>query len=176
MAGPMATGQEGLGGVRLKLRELALKIAIEEMNAGAREIGGNNSGPFVAKYLEGAGLNPPQPWCASFVSWCVREACHRLSINKMPFRYSAAALDLFRRGREAGFEVKGPQPGDIVVWRRGAIATNLGHTGFVQYAHDDVFQTIEGNHTAKVETFHYTLSEELAKPEDHRLVGFVRIP
>ena len=63
-----------------------LTAAIGELKAGAGEVGGNNSGPFVEKYLKPAGLVPPQPWCASFVSWCFLQASGGIAAQ-MPFRY-----------------------------------------------------------------------------------------
>lgn len=39
----------------------ALKTGIDEMKAGSREIGGNNSGRFIKKYLGGI-LDPPANW------------------------------------------------------------------------------------------------------------------
>ena len=51
------------------LGRAALATAIGELKAGAGEVGGNNSGPWVKKYLAPAGLEEGEPWCASFVSW-----------------------------------------------------------------------------------------------------------
>lgn len=39
----------------------ALKVAKSEMEAGAREIGGNNRGEFVEKYLSVCGLSRLNP-------------------------------------------------------------------------------------------------------------------
>jgi len=51
----------------------ALRIAVAEMNAGATELGGNNKGRWVRKYLNG--LAPEgESWCAGFVSWCYEQA------------------------------------------------------------------------------------------------------
>ncbi len=56
-----------LGGSKAGRRALA--TAIEELKDGAGEIGGNNRGPHVKKYLND--LAPEgQPWCAGFVSYC----------------------------------------------------------------------------------------------------------
>src|SRR5438046_2558070 len=47
----------------------ALAAAIGELNAGAGEVGGNNSGPWVVKYLNGM-AEEGRSWCAAFGSWC----------------------------------------------------------------------------------------------------------
>jgi len=56
-----------------RMGRAALQVAIDEMTAGAREIGGDNAGPFVAKYhrKSEATINRYRwNWCAAFVSWC----------------------------------------------------------------------------------------------------------
>ena len=100
-----------------KKGKAALSAAIGELNAEAREIGGNNRGPFVRKYLNGIA---PQgsPWCAGFVSWCFAQ--HGAGI---PFNYSVGARDILRQfkrnewDRKPGSGYK-PVPGDVVVWWR----------------------------------------------------------
>jgi hypothetical protein len=49
-------------------------VAIDELNAGAGEEGGNNMGRWVRKYLQPAGLPEGNSWCAGFVSWCFLQA------------------------------------------------------------------------------------------------------
>ncbi len=62
----------------------ALKVAIDEILAGAGEIGGNNKGKFVKKYLQPTGLPEGNSWCAAFVSWCFLQASGG-DMKKMPF-------------------------------------------------------------------------------------------
>jgi hypothetical protein len=73
----------------------ALAAAIGEIQAGAGEIGGNNLGPFVEKYLKPAGLMPPESWCASFASWCYLQACGG-NASQMPFPYCPGARALLK--------------------------------------------------------------------------------
>jgi len=93
----------------------ALEAAIAETEAGAREIGRNNSGPFVKKYLNGK-LEPPANWCAGFVSWCFAQ--HPAGI---PFRYTLGARDIRNQFQARGWLVEDepPEPGDIIAWWRG---------------------------------------------------------
>ncbi|HLP49169.1 MAG TPA: peptidoglycan-binding protein [Candidatus Kapabacteria bacterium] len=153
----------------------ALQEAIKEMNDGAGEIGGNNLGEYVAKYLEPAGFQPPRFWCAPFVSWCFLQASGG---NKalMPFNYSIVARDIFNQFKQKGwvFQLndgsgKIPEPGDIVCWWRINPKRWEGHIGFVHHSTNDGFlYTIEGNKSAKVQGFDYVTSRM------DKLLGFGR--
>ncbi len=147
----------------------ALAAAIAELQAGAGEIGGNNRGPFVRKYLRD--LAPEgSSWCAAFVSWCYAQ-----HPDGCPFTYtvSARALlsDLKRRGWAyppgSGFE---PQPGDIVIWWREKLESWKGHAGLVHQLRDGMLYTIEGNRSPKVQGFSYVFSRM------EKLLGFGRVP
>ena len=150
------------------VRDKALTIARKEMRAGAGEVGGNNRGRWVRKYLAGAGLEEGLPWCASFVSWCYREAAEKLGIPP-PFAYQPSVRRLYTACLKKGWRVESPQPGDLVFWTRGPVNRGLGHMGFVEYAHDNLIQAIEGNHTSKVERFKYEWKGMT------RFLGFIRV-
>ena len=79
-----------------------MKAAIGEVNAGAQEIGGDNRGPFVQKYLQPAGLPEGNSWCASFVSWCVLQACGGVK-ERMPFTYCPGARALLKQFQDEGW-------------------------------------------------------------------------
>ena len=147
----------------------ALRIALAEMEAGSREIGGNNRGQFVAKYLNGI-IDPPANWCAAFVSWCFDQ-----TPQGIPFEYSLGARDIRTQFRRRGwaFDARDetPQPGDIVAWWRGQPDSWMGHIGFVLRVQDGILYTVEGNKggfPAPVNTFDYVLSRM------DRLLGFGR--
>jgi len=150
----------------------ALAVAISELNAGAKEIGGNNMGKFVAKYLKPAGLVPPESWCASFVSWCFYETVGE-DKKKMPFQYSPGArnlLEIFKAKKWSFSDGSKALPGDIIVWWRESQASWKGHIGFVHHVADGFVYTIEGNKSSKVEGFKYPLSRI------EQLLGFGRVP
>jgi hypothetical protein len=139
----------------------ALQVAINEMKSGAREIGGNNSGEFVAKYLEPAHLTPPQSWCASFVSWCYLQAAGGNKAD-MPFLYSPGARKIFSQFKQKQWTFQlndpsglNPEPGDIVAWWRISSSGWQGHIGLVHHFADGFLYTIEGNKSSKVEGFDY---------------------
>ncbi len=152
----------------------ALQVALNELIAGAGEVGGDNRGPFVKKYLSIAGLSEGQPWCASFSSWCFVEAAGH-DLSRLPFRPSAGARDLLRqlKSKELAFapsEREMPQPGDLVFWWRESLASFKGHVGFVHQLKDGMLYTIEGNRSPKVQGFSYVLSRM------EKLLGFARVP
>jgi hypothetical protein len=148
---------------------VALAAAIAELNAGAREIGGNNKGPWVRKYLNGLG---PQgrSWAAGFVSWCYSQ-----NKDDAPFDYSLSARDIYRGFRRNGWAHEPgtgyqPQPGDIVVWWRLRLDEWQGHIGLVYELKDGVLYTIEGNKSPRVQGFAYVESRV------GRLLGFGSVP
>jgi hypothetical protein len=147
----------------------ALQVAIAELNAGAREIGGNNRGPFVKKYLHG--LAEGNPWCCAFVSYCFSQ-----HPDGPPFRYEVGAGKLRNYFRTQGwaYDLSSgtiPEPGDLVFWWRGASANSAeGHVGFVHQVRDGFLYTIEGNKSPRVQGFSYVLSRI------DKLLGFGQVP
>jgi hypothetical protein len=147
----------------------ALQAAKAEMAAGAKEIGGHDSGPFCRKYLAVTGLDEGFDWCAAFVSFCFKDG----NPGAMPYTPTAgsrATLKAFRdRGwaYDASFE-NPPIAGDIIVWWRGSITGWRGHIGIVAGYEHGIVHTIEGNRTPRVEAFSYTFGQI------DRLLGFGR--
>jgi len=146
----------------------ALRTAIAEAKAGAREIGANNSGRFVTKYLNG--LTPaPANWCAGFVSWCYSQ--HSAGI---PYSYSLGARDIRQQFKRRAWllEDELPEPADIIVWWRGRREGWKGHIGLVHRCSNGLVYTIEGNKgnfPAPVRGFTYTLGRI------DKLLGFGRV-
>ena len=152
----------------------ALKSAIGQLKAGAREIGGNNRGPWVRKYLKPTGLKQGNPWCAAFVSWCFLQAC-KGNESQMPFSYSPGARAIRRQFKRKGWTFESPngrQPksGDLVVWWRGQFKGWQGHVGLVHQVRDGMLYTIEGNRGPRVQGFSYVLSRM------EKLLGFCHAP
>lgn len=163
---------KSLGGSRAG--RAALAMAIRELKAGAGEIGGNNRGKWVKKYLEPAGLKEGSSWCAAFVSWCFL-AAHKGDRNMMPFQYSAGARDIQGQFRKKGWasdpqDGYEPRPGDLVFWWRESLQGWKGHIGLVHQLRDGMLYVIEGNKSPKVEGFSYVLSRM------ERLLGFGQVP
>ena len=156
------------------LGRAALETAIGELNAGACEIGGDNCGPWVKKYLAPVGLPEGNSWCASFVSWCYLQASGG-NKSSMPFAYCPGARALLQEFKEKGFAYPPnsgyePKPGDIVVWWREKLEGWLGHVGLVHQLKDGWLYTIEGNKTSSVHGFSYVFSRI------DKLLGFGHVP
>ena len=157
-----------------KLGRAALGIAIGELKAGAGEVGGNNAGPWVRKYLQPAGLDEGNSWCASFVSWCYFRTCGS-DKGKMPFPYSPGARDLLSKFKGKGWASEpqssyGPVPGDLVFWWRVSLQGWQGHVGLVHQLKDGMLYTIEGNRSVRVQGFSYVFSRM------EKLLGFGHVP
>lgn len=152
----------------------ALAAAIGELKAGACEVGGNNCGPWVKKYLAPAGGAEGDSWCTGFVSWCFLQGCDGRQAS-MPFDYTLGARNLlaqFKRHGWANPPGSGyvPQPGDSVVWWRVSLQGWLGHAGLVHSVLDGMLYTIEGNRSPRVQGFSYVLSRM------DQLLGFGHVP
>jgi hypothetical protein len=150
----------------------ALQAAIDELNAGAGEEGGNNMGPWVKKYLQPAGLPEGNSWCAAFVSWCFLQAAGG-DKKGMPFKYHAGARNIFNQLKQKGLvydaNVGEPCPGDIVSWWRISTTSGFGHIGIVHHFNDGFLYTIEGNKAANVAGFSYV------KTRMDKILGYARI-
>jgi len=147
----------------------ALQIALAERAAGHGEVGGDDMGPHVCKYLNGI-VDPPAFWCAAFVSYCFKN-----SGRPMPFVYTLGARNLLKQLRDKGWGVKPtraspPLPGDVIVWWRGAPDGWEGHVGLVHSYANGIVRTIEGNRSPNVDSFIYTLAAI------DKLLGFARVP
>jgi hypothetical protein len=152
----------------------ALEIAIGELKAGAAEMGGNNAGPYVRKYLQPAGLPEGNSWCASFVSWCYLQASDG-DASRMPFAYCPGARALLaefrnKRWAHAPNESYQPEPGDPVFWWRVNLNGWQGHVGLVHQVKDGMLYTIEGNRSPRVQGFSYVFSRM------GQLLGFGHTP
>jgi hypothetical protein len=122
----------------LPLPERALWWARQELMRGVREVGTSNSGPDVEKYLKVVGLGPGHPWCAAFVSWCLRQA----GLLELP--KGAAAVRNWQAWRGVA-PVKLPRRGDLMFWLNPDLT---GHIGFVAGVGPGWVRTIEGNTNA----------------------------
>jgi hypothetical protein len=123
-----------------------LRIALGEMAAGAREIGGNNMGPWVKKYTGGhEGLE--WQWCAAFATWCYQQACKGLKLKPaLVERLNCTRLHAEAKGKGL---LAAPAPGCIFLLKgkKGGYV----HAGLVREVSRDYIRTVEGNTTVKDE-------------------------
>jgi hypothetical protein len=127
--------------------ELALRVA--KTQVGTKEFPPNtNTGPKVDIYEAACGIHA-QPWCACFVTWCLRQVdWKQTGWNQayVPSWVGTAHL------AQHGLRTIGPaevRPGDIVTfdWEDNGVAD---HIGFVEsiVIPQGTFKTIEGNTSA----------------------------
>lgn len=134
------------------LADTPLQIAQSQIGLG--EIGGNNQGIYVNKYLNG---RDNLPWCAGFISYCLKKSGVKIS-------YTLRARDFLNLGKQ----INNPKPNDLIVFSR----QGGGHVGIVEKISPDEITTIEGNvgdYPAKVKRFTYK------RNHIKNLLGFVRI-
>lgn len=130
-------------------------VSIAQSQVGLGEMGGNNRGIYVRQYLNGKdGL----PWCAGFVSYCVKQAGYSLP-------YYLQAKSYLKLGNK--IERWNLSPNDIVVFsRKGG-----GHIGIIEQVVKNGFTSIEGNvgeYPARVKRVKHMF-------EDSGILGFVRL-
>ena len=120
---------------------------------GVRETGGANRGPQVEEYLAAAKVAPGNPWCASFITWSLEQAGH-----KMPGGGWAAVQTWVRNAEQGNNGLKivsaeEARPGDIVAYDWGG-QNDFGADGHIGFLKSDVkdgkFTALEGNNDDKV--------------------------
>lgn len=107
---------------------------------GVREQGGNNRGLFVERFQRTIGPAEGEPWCVSFVQYCLSEvdklagSTHQLPRTEASqFLWTSAPIEL---------RSDVPTIGAVIVWRK---APGVGHAGIVTAMIGDGVHTVEGN-------------------------------
>jgi peptidoglycan hydrolase-like protein with peptidoglycan-binding domain len=124
-------------------------IAVGEQHVAQhpREIGGENSGPWVRMYMNGdEGVD--FPWCAGFACFVMKQAA---AGRPLPFTPGISCDGIAQSARERGLLRDGgtikPEditPGSFFLVRR-ATAPGWHHTGLVVAANGSTVTTLEGN-------------------------------
>lgn len=128
-----------------------LALAWAKSQVGVSEVPpGSNWGPQVSQYLKAAGFSSPEPWCASFVTWCYNKAG-----KKVTFPDPALVQNWDNWAQAHGEVVTRPFRGDLVTfdWNNDKW---YDHIGIVEKVlairpfHVYWFRSIEGNSGDKV--------------------------
>jgi len=145
---------------------------------GVHEVGGNNRGASIRRFLASVDLPEGQPWCAAFPSYCL-DAAHAVR----PTTRTGLALGFLRKNKYVsardvymGLDTV-PVP-SIMVFRDGA--TYKGHAGFVEVAKGNRVWTIEGNTSSGVGSQRdgdgvYRRTRLIEPWKRFRIVGFVPV-
>jgi hypothetical protein len=131
------------------LGQMVVSYAEQHLRERPREVGGENSGPWVRLYTDG--LAPEgSPWCAAFVCYVLRQACETVG-SALPFGLSASCGVLAARAKDVHRFAAGTgaadtakvEPGCFFLVRNGP--DRWKHIGVITRMDDEVFETIEGN-------------------------------
>ncbi len=130
------------------ISDLALAYAAKHAEVNAREVGGNNAGPWVRLYMDGH-EGADWPWCAGFVSFCLGQAAGQMSTTS-PVKKTYSCDTLANWAKQNGCLVRGNagdlsrvKPGHIFLVRKSE--NDWSHTGLVSNMGEDHCDTIEGN-------------------------------
>ena len=128
----------------------ALEVA---QDPARRDEEGTNTGAEVDEYLAAAEVAPGNPWCASFVTWSLEQAGHKMEGGGW------AAVQTWVRAAEEGnndlqiVSSEDARPGDIVAydWGRQDDFGSDGHIGFLaSNVKGGKFTALEGNNQDQV--------------------------
>ena len=137
---------------RSPVADLALRLALLEMQASTSEAGGQNAGFNVSKFTERFGPQMQNAaWSGAFVTWCYLEALKRTKNKgdaKLPFTDSPANMRVAASLRERGwlvepFDAAKARPGDIVFFRR--TSPMVGHAEIIYAVSAGKVCSIGGN-------------------------------
>jgi hypothetical protein len=126
------------------LRERLVQNELAATKLGIREVGGNNHGPWVKKFLGEVGLPEGYAWCDAFQSFELEGAAgHRLPIE------SASVAQTYATGKSLGWAVSRPARGDLVCYDFDGDGQFDDHIGLVvrvlALGPMLTLQTVEGN-------------------------------
>jgi hypothetical protein len=130
--------------MQITYREKLVQAEIALTKLGIHEVGGNNHGPWVKKFLAEVGLPEGYPWCDALQSY----AEHSVYGKKLPIE-SASVLNTYDAARTLGWTRTVPQRGDLVCYSWSGHAPFGDHIGLVLSATSVGpfwrLQTVEGN-------------------------------
>jgi hypothetical protein len=131
-------------GAIVLLREKLVQNELAATKLGIQEVGGNNHGPWVKKFLGEVGLPEGYAWCDAFQSFEMDGAAgHRLPIE------SASVAQTYATGKKLGWAVSKPARGDLVCYDFDGDGQFDDHIGLVvgvrTLGQMLTLQTVEGN-------------------------------
>lgn len=108
-----------------------------------REVGGNNRGFWVAKFLAKVGLGSGYAWCAAAQVWAIRTSGYKGELPKG----AAAVRNWVVWARKNDLVMQHPMRGDFAYWLN---PDGTGHIGVVIEVKGQNLETIEGNTSSGV--------------------------
>ena len=159
------------------LREKLVQNELAATKLGIREVGANNHGPWVKKFLGAVGLPEGYAWCDAFQSFEMEGvAGHKLPIE------SASVAQTYATGKSLGWAVSKPARGDLVCYDFDGDGQFDDHIGLVLKVLSVgpmlTLQTIEGNTSSGVTGSQGDGDGVFVRSRvvSSKSVGFIRIP
>jgi len=120
-------------------------IEVAKSFIGVHESGGNNSGPVVEMFQRVIGKAEKEPWCVSFVQYCVKQV--DLAMHSKTLLYPTESSQLLWKSTVKVARLTAPVPGAIVVFTKyhGDTPLSIGHVGIVTAVNGDTIVSCEGN-------------------------------
>jgi hypothetical protein len=136
-------------GTTVLLREKLVRCELAAAKLGIREVGGNNHGPWVKKFLSEVGLPEGYAWCDAFQSF----EMHGVAGHRLPIE-SASVAQTYATGKKLGWAVSKPARGDLVCYDFDGDGQFDDHIGLVVGVRVLgpmlTLQTVEGNTSSGV--------------------------
>lgn len=138
---------------RATLGETVVATAEVHLKQGPREVGGDNHGPWVRLYADGA---ENLPWCAAFATSVIRQAA-TLMAKPCPVPHELACDSIAHDADLRGALIHGSdgappvslKPGSLFLVKAAPGADRkYHHTGIVSAVFPDRIETVEGNTNA----------------------------
>jgi hypothetical protein len=152
LVAPMVRALNPIAAGGKTLSALALAYARQHIKQRAREVGGDNRGPWVRAYLGWDG--PDARWCAGFVCFALEQAANTLGV-KPPIASSSSCDTLANeaksankfvpesRVRSGAFPKSDLAPGSFFLVRK--VPGDWVHVGMLTAVAAKTFDTAEGN-------------------------------
>lgn len=152
-------------------REIALTVAQREVGV-KEEPAGSNYGPRVSQYESVTGAFR-EPWCASFVQWCFKQAG-----MPQPFMSKSAYVPfILDEAKKAGWVVPAAkvEPGDLVCfdWDHNSVPDHIGFVTTRVNSHGE-FNTVEGNTAEGNDSNGGQVMHRVRSISE--VAGFIRVP
>lgn len=126
------------------LREKLVDTEVAAAKLGIHEVGGNNHGPWVKKFLAECGLSEGYAWCDAFQSY----EEHGVAGHRLPIE-SASVGQTYATAKQLGWVVSQPARGDLVCYDFDGDGQFDDHIGIVvkvlALGPFITLQTVEGN-------------------------------
>ncbi|HVG24347.1 MAG TPA: peptidoglycan-binding domain-containing protein [Thermoanaerobaculia bacterium] len=160
------------------LSAATLECAERHLRADAREVGGQNLGPWVRLYMNDID-GERRKWCSGFATYCLHQAAASLGVPP-PLPRELSVPRLVRIAQARGRFIAKPSPaqrasivpGSFFVVRGGKFGWR--HIGIVTGVQEEIFTSIEGNSNDDLQTRSYEVCRRIRSYE-FETKDFIRV-